>query len=70
VTDVRGRGLMLGLEVTTNNMEIIRRGYALGVLMVKSGDHVVRLLPPLTIEQEHIAEFIHKLRRILEDLAA
>lgn len=69
VRDVRGLGLMLGIEIAGSNREVIERGYEMGVLMVKSGDHVVRLLPALTIQEKHIAEFVDKLRRILEGLA-
>jgi acetylornithine/N-succinyldiaminopimelate aminotransferase len=67
VTDVLGRGLLLGVEVTANAWDLIARGYTKGVLIVNAGDHVLRLLPPLVIEDMHIAEFIDKLRWILAD---
>ncbi len=67
VTEIRGRGLMWGIELEADVRQIVQKGQAMGLLMGSAGDHVLRLLPPLTIEQEHIAQVIDKLRRILTE---
>lgn len=59
---VRGLGLMLGLKMKTDS-----RGFVAhlrdhhGLLTVAAGDNVVRILPPLVIEDQHVAECIERL---------
>ena len=59
---VRGMGLMLGLRLKSDSRAFVahlRDNH--GLLTVSAGDNVVRILPPLNIEQAHIDEFIEKL---------
>ena len=59
---VRGRGLMLGLRMRTDSRAFVahlRDNH--GLLTVAAGDNVVRILPPLNISDEHIAECVEKL---------
>ena len=59
---VRGRGLMLGIK-----LRVEPRGFVAhmrdnhGLLTVAAGDNVVRLVPPLVIDESHIDEFMEKL---------
>ena len=45
-------------------------GYEQGLLLVSSGTNVVRFVPPLIIEKQHVDELIDKLTMILEHLDA
>jgi acetylornithine/N-succinyldiaminopimelate aminotransferase len=54
--DVRGEGLMLGLKMRVPNTEFAARLFAHKMLAVGAGDNVVRLLPPLTIEEDEVRE--------------
>jgi acetylornithine/N-succinyldiaminopimelate aminotransferase len=62
--EVRGLGLMLGLKLKP---EVEARAFVAhlrdnhGLLTVSAGENVVRVLPPLVIEDSHIAEAIEKL---------
>lgn len=59
---VRGVGLMLGLKLKTDSRAFVahlRDNH--GFLAVAAGDNVVRILPPLNIDDRHIAECIEKL---------
>ena len=61
-TGVRGKGMMLGLMMTHETRSFVahlRDNH--GLLTVAAGDNTLRVLPPLTIEQAHIDEFIEKL---------
>ena len=62
---VRGAGLMLGLKCKAPNTDVVQAGYAQDLLTVPAADNVIRLLPPLTITDEEIAEAVARL-----DLAA
>jgi len=55
---VRGMGLMLGLKMKTDSREFVTYLRTKGILTVAAGDNVVRVLPPLNIEESHIREFV------------
>jgi len=55
---VRGMGLMLGLKMKTDSREFVTYLRTRGILTVAAGDNVVRVLPPLNIEESHIREFV------------
>lgn len=58
---VRGRGLMLGLKMKSDSRAFVAHLRDHGLLTVAGGDNIVRVLPPLVIEESHINEFIEKL---------
>ncbi|MEA1013744.1 aspartate aminotransferase family protein [Sphingosinicella sp. LY1275] len=58
---VRGLGLMLGLKMKTDSRAFVTYLRDHGLLAVAAGDNVMRVLPPLTIEEAHITEFVEKL---------
>ncbi|MFP4625442.1 MAG: aspartate aminotransferase family protein [Natronomonas sp.] len=64
--DVRGEGLMIGIEVRRGS-NVILRDLALehGILALPAGRSVVRLLPPLTVEREHADAVIDALEDII-----
>jgi acetylornithine/N-succinyldiaminopimelate aminotransferase len=55
---VRGMGLMLGIKMKTDSREFVTYLRTRGILTVAAGDNVVRVLPPLNIEESHIREFV------------
>ena len=61
IEEIRGEGLMLGLKLHTPNTEFVASARDAGLLVVGAGDNVVRLLPPLIIGEEEIAEAIERL---------
>ncbi|MBO6827398.1 MAG: aspartate aminotransferase family protein [Sneathiella sp.] len=69
IEELRGVGLHLGLKCKVENGALIAALQKQGVLTAKGGDNVVRLLPPLIIEEEHINEFIAGLEAACEELA-
>ena len=58
---VRGVGLMLGVKMKTDSRAFVNYLRTKGVLTVAAGDNVMRVLPPLTIEEEHMREFVDTL---------
>ena len=55
---VRGLGLMLGIKMKTDSRAFVAYLRTRGILTVAAGDNVVRVLPPLNIEEQHIREFV------------
>ncbi len=66
--EVRGMGLMLGLKCRKPNADIVRAAQAHQLLTVPAADNVVRLLPPLTITGEEIAEALARLDKAANSL--
>ena len=58
---VRGLGLMLGIKMKTDSRAFVTYLRTRGLLTVAAADNVIRVLPPLTIEEEHIREFVDML---------
>ncbi len=58
---VRGQGLMLGLKCRIAPADLVRAGYGEHVLTVPAADDTLRLLPPLTITDDEIAEAVRRL---------
>jgi acetylornithine/N-succinyldiaminopimelate aminotransferase len=59
---VRGHGLMLGIKLKSDSRRFVAhcRDHH-GLLLVAAGENVVRVLPPLVIDESHIAECVEKL---------
>ena len=64
---VRGLGLMLGIKMKTDSRAFVGYLRTKGILTVAAGDNVVRVLPPLNIEEAHIAEFVEGLSAAAAD---
>ncbi|MEW9919558.1 aspartate aminotransferase family protein [Marimonas sp. MJW-29] len=66
---VRGSGLMLGLKCKVAPGDFVNAGYGKEVITVPAADNVVRLLPPLNITEEEIAEAVNRLDAAAASLA-
>jgi acetylornithine/N-succinyldiaminopimelate aminotransferase len=64
---VRGLGLMLGIKMKTDSRAFVGYLRGKGILTVAAGDNVVRVLPPLIIEDTHIREFVDGLSAAAAD---
>ncbi len=64
VVDVRGKGLLIGIECQSPVGEIVLAGQSKGLLFVTAGTHVIRLLPNLYVSKEEIRQAVD----ILSDL--
>ena len=59
---------MLGLKCKPAPTEVVKAGYAAGVLTVAAADNVLRLLPALNIPDEDLAEALTRLDQAASDL--
>lgn len=65
VKECRGIGLIQGVELTEPAAPYIKKAMEKGVILMGAGANVIRLVPPLVIEKEHIDELISILEIIL-----
>jgi acetylornithine/N-succinyldiaminopimelate aminotransferase len=70
VRDVRGRGLLLGMELTVPGQEIVHRCLQLGIVINCIQEKVLRFVPPLTIETTEVDRLIEVLAEVLRESAA
>ena len=66
VKNIRGLGLMIGIEVSCPPDEIQKKALEKGLLILTAGKNVVRLLPPLTISESELKEGINILVQALK----
>ena len=70
VSEVRGEGLMQAAVLSVPGKDIVRQAVEAGFLMNCTQEKVLRFLPPLVIERQHIDELIEGLRTILASASA
>jgi acetylornithine/N-succinyldiaminopimelate aminotransferase len=63
IAEVRGEGLLVGLRAAVPVGDLVDAMRAENMITVAAGDNVVRLLPPLIINEQEIAEGIQRLDR-------
>ncbi|MCG7518787.1 aspartate aminotransferase family protein [Ruegeria sp. Ofav3-42] len=66
--EVRGVGLMLGLKCKPANIDVVNAGYDNEVITVPAADNVIRLLPPLTLTEDDIAQALIRLEKTAEQV--
>ncbi len=67
IREVRGLGLMLGIEIKQKVAPYLRALTERGILALPAGMTVIRLLPPLVIEKEQVDEVVEALKEVLND---
>ncbi len=65
VKEIRGRGLLIGVEIEGDARGVVAAALERGLLLTTAGDTVVRLVPPLIVERPHIDEAVEILREAL-----
>ena len=66
VTDIRGHGLMLGIALDRSCLELVTMGLEENILINVTAERVVRLLPPLIINQEQADLILHKVSSLIK----
>ena len=65
IREIRGKGLMIGIELKFEVKDILLEGIEKGILLLYSGRNIIRLLPPLVITQDDIAKVLETLDVLL-----
>ncbi|MBC5745420.1 aspartate aminotransferase family protein [Lachnospiraceae bacterium MD308] len=68
VLERRGTGLIQGLRLNRPVGELIKEALKEGLLIISARSDVIRLVPPLVIEKEHVDEMIDKLKKALKGI--
>ena len=65
IREVRGQGLMLGVDLSCDGAPIVQEALRRGLIINCTHDHILRLLPPFIIRKRDIAEFLAKFEAVL-----
>lgn len=65
IREVRGKGLMIGVELKFEVKDVLMNLMKEGVLMLYSGRNILRILPPLVISKEDVAKVLETLDGVL-----
>ncbi len=68
IVEVRGKGLMVGVELDIDAAPVIAAAYDRGILLVNAGPNVLRLVPPLIISEEQIGFVVGAIGEVLQAL--
>ncbi len=66
LTARRGVGLMQGMVCTKPVGQVAAKALEEGLIVISAGSDVIRLVPPLIIEKQHVDEMIEKLEKVLD----
>ena len=66
ITEIRGQGLMIGIELDRPCAEIVKLALTAKLLVNVTADRVVRLLPPLTINADEASELVNRLIPVIK----
>lgn len=66
IVELRGRGLMRGIQIRGDAAAVREAGHRHGLLLATAGEDVIRLVPPLTFARQHVDEAIGLLRVSLD----
>ncbi len=70
VVDIRGNGLMIGIELDRPCGELVGKGLAAGLLINVTADKVVRFLPPLNFSENEARELVDRTAPLIKDFLA
>ena len=68
IIDIRGIGLMQGIELSALAAPFIALCLKKGLLLVSAGTHIIRFVPPLTVTADEVSEMLAILRAAFIEL--
>lgn len=66
VLEVRGEGLIVGMELDVETGPLVSAGYDHGLVLINAGPNVLRFVPPLVITEDEIKEVVQRVGALLQ----
>jgi acetylornithine/N-succinyldiaminopimelate aminotransferase len=66
IEEIRGEGLMIGLKLKVPPAKFAEAAFEEELLLIPAGDNVVRILPPLVVTDDEMAEGVRRLHAACE----
>jgi len=65
IKEVRGAGLLIGLDLAPPSLEVVQKAHHKGLLLSRTSEHTVRMTPPLTVSGKEIDQAVSILKEVL-----
>ncbi|HXW56812.1 MAG TPA: aspartate aminotransferase family protein [Candidatus Cybelea sp.] len=65
IREIRGEGLMIGIDLSVDGPPFVTEALARGLLINATHEHVLRLLPPFIVRSRDVAEFLRRFEQVL-----
>jgi acetylornithine/N-succinyldiaminopimelate aminotransferase len=69
IREIRGEGLMLGVELSVDGAPYVEQAYARGLLINCAHERTLRLLPPYLLASRHVRQFLRLFKMVLRSTA-
>ena len=69
IEEIRGVGLIIGLKMSVDNEEFIKKLMNHKMLVIKASDNVIRLFPPLIVNNNELDEAIDKIEKVCKEMS-
>ena len=69
IGEIRGIGLIKGLKILVDNVEFMKKLMNHKMLTVKAEENVIRLFPPLIVQDKELDEAIGKIEKVCEEMS-
>jgi acetylornithine/succinyldiaminopimelate/putrescine aminotransferase len=70
ITDIRGSGLMVGMDLAIDPAEFVERCRDYNLLVITAGTKTIRIVPPLTITFEELKSGVDIMTRVLKEMSS
>ena len=67
IVKIKGKGLLLGFEIKGDVLKIISSCIDKGLLVLRAGENVLRILPPLNVSKKEVDQCLSILQEVLEE---
>ena len=64
IKEIRGRGLLIGIQLYTNQTKFIKKLMDNKLLTIRAADHVVRVLPPLNVKKNELNQALNIIDKV------
>ena len=68
IGEIRGEGLIKGLKMLVDNTEFIKKLMSHKMLTIKAEENVIRLFPPLNVNNNELDEAIYKIEKVCKEI--
>lgn len=67
ITEIRGEGLIVGIDLAHDGAAYVEQGLRNGIIMNCTHGHILRLLPPFIVKTRDVSEFLERLETVLAE---
>ncbi len=68
IKEIRGRGLLIGIQLKTDQMKFIKKLMDNKLLTIRAAENVVRVLPPLNVKKSEIGQALKIIKKVCSEL--